>query len=463
MSIPLRNLLLMGFIFISFYSCKKDRVTTNSSYQLLTDRDSISFDTVFTSAGSITEQFKIFNTNDQSIDIGSISLQGGSSSPFKINADGIAGTVIRNIRVSAKDSIYIFVSVSIDPSSSQLPFLVQDSLQINYNGNTKYVKLNAYGQNAHYLHYKHISQNETWNNDLPYVITGGLFIDTSASLTINQGCKIYMHADAPFVVNGSLIINGDKYDSTHVVFAGDRLDEPYTDFPASYPGLYFSSSSKASSINYTVIKNAYQGIVCSDLNNTANLSMNQVVIDNAYDAGILCLNSNVSAVNILISNCGKNIILANGGTYNFIHCTSASYSDRYIQHKFPVLYISDNNGQTSTNSLNASFKNCIFWGEDNGLVDNEVVIDRKGNTTFICDFDHNLWRLKKSIQNCAISSALNQNPLFDSVNINNRYFNFRLKPQSPGIDAGTDAGILIDLDGNSRPVGLPDLGCYEKH
>jgi hypothetical protein len=462
MSIPLRNLFIGGLIIIAFYSCKKDQVTTNSSYLLFTDLDSISFDTVFTSAGSVTQQFKIFNTNDQSIDIGSISLKGGTSSPFKINVDGIAGTIIRNVRVFAKDSIYIFVSVSIDPSSSQLPFFVQDSLQINYNGNTKYVKLNAYGQNAHYFHNRHISQNETWNNDLPYVITGGLVIDTSTTLTINQGCKIYIHADAPFIINGSLVVNGDKYDSTHVVFAGDRLDEPYKNFPASYPGLFFSSSSKSNSINYTIIKNAYQGIVCSDLN-SGNLSMNQVVIDNAYDAGILCLNSNVSAVNALISNCGKNIILANGGTYNFIHCTSASYSDQFLQHKFPVLYISDNNGQTSTNNLNASFKNCIFWGEDNGFVDNEVVIDKKGNGIFNCEFDHNLWRLKKSLLNCSIISALNQNPLFDSVNVYNRYFNFRLKPLSPAIDAGIEAGILIDLDGNNRPVGMPDLGCYEKH
>ena len=431
------------------------------SYLLRTDRDSVSFDTVFTSTGSITQQFKIINANNQSINIGSITLAGGLSSPFKLNIDGISGIDATNIHVSAKDSIYVFVTVSINPTASQLPFIVQDSIQIIYNGNKKYVKLNAYGQNAHYMHNRHISQSETWNNDLPYVIRGSLIIDSSASLTINQGCKIYVHADAPFIINGSLIINGNKYDSTHVLFTGDRLDEPYKNYPASYPGLFFSSSSKANNINYTDIRNAYQGIVCSDLN-AGNLSMNQVVIDNAYDAGILCLNSNISATNTLISNCGKNIILANGGNYNFLHCTSVSYSDQFLQHKFPVLYISDENGQGTINIFNATFKNCIFWGEDNGLVDNEVVIERKGNASFNCNFDHNLWRIKKPLQNSSITSAINQNPLFDSVNINMRYFNFRLKSLSPAIDAGTDAGILIDLEGNKRPVGFPDLGCYEK-
>ncbi|HEY4936835.1 MAG TPA: choice-of-anchor Q domain-containing protein, partial [Puia sp.] len=33
---------------------------------------------------------------------------------------------------------------------------------------------------------------------------------------------------------------------------------------------------------------------------------------------------------------------------------------------------------------------------------------------------------------------------------------------SPAVDRGSNLGILIDLDGNPRPVNLPDLGCYER-
>ena len=33
----------------------------------------------------------------------------------------------------------------------------------------------------------------------------------------------------------------------------------------------------------------------------------------------------------------------------------------------------------------------------------------------------------------------------------------------PAIDSGANFGIVIDLDGNTRPVGTkPDLGCFEK-
>jgi hypothetical protein len=46
--------------------------------------------------------------------------------------------------------------------------------------------------------------------------------------------KVYFHADAPMVVRGTLNAIGEKYDSTRIQFAGDRLDEYYRDFPGSW-------------------------------------------------------------------------------------------------------------------------------------------------------------------------------------------------------------------------------------
>ena len=37
-----------------------------------------------------------------------------------------------------------------------------------------------------------------------------------------------------------------------------------------------------------------------------------------------------------------------------------------------------------------------------------------------------------------------------------------LRNGSPAIDKGTITGITIDLDGELRNTGAPDLGCYEK-
>jgi hypothetical protein len=56
----------------------------------------------------------------------------------------------------------------------------------------------------------------------------------------------------------------------------------------------------------------------------------------------------------------------------------------------------------------------------------------------------------------------NQQPQFDSINTSKNYYSFRLQTGSPAINKGTNAGVITDLDGKARPVGLPDLGCFEK-
>ncbi|HYK55212.1 MAG TPA: hypothetical protein VEV15_01965, partial [Flavisolibacter sp.] len=321
----MRNLLLFSILLFLVLSCTKERFTTSADAVLKTDVDTLHFDTVFTSAGSASQVFKIINENSKGIKINSVRLAGGTASPFKMNVDGVAGTSVSNVEVASNDSAYVFITVSIDPNASNLPFLIRDSIEISYNGNSKWVQLDAYGQNANFLRNKTVTANEVWNNDLPYVILGRLTVEPNATLTINEGCRIFMHADAPFIVRGSLQVNGDKYDSTRVVFSGDRLDEPYRNFPASFPGLIFTETSRNNIINYGIIKNAYQGIVAVEPSTGTKLILNETIIDNAHDAGILGINTSITARNVLVSNCGKNISLLKGGAYNFTHCTVASY------------------------------------------------------------------------------------------------------------------------------------------
>ncbi len=465
---PVRKLLLFyAAIICLLFACKKESFTNSASALLSTSVDTLHFDTVFTTTGSVTQFVKIINSNSKAIRISSVRLAGGAASPYKINVDGIQGPLVNNVEISANDSAYIFVTVSINPSIVNLPFIVQDSIEINYNGNRKWVQLDAFGQNANFLRNYEVTSNETWNNDKPYVILGKLTVDTNTTLTINKGCRIYMHADAPFVVHGTLQVNGDKWDSTRVVFSGDRLDVPYRDYPAGYPGLIFSTVSENNSLTYATIKNAYQGIVVVDPSPSANakLTLSQTIIDNAYDAGILSLNSSITARNLLVSNCGKNIILAKGGNYDFLHCTIASTSNNFIQHKDPVLFISNflNQGIITTAPLNASFRNCIFWGDANGLVENEVITAKQGTTAYNVTFDQVLWRVQTPPANATIMGAINnQQPLFDTINTAQRIYSFRLKDNSPAINKGVNTGLSIDLDGKPRPIGFPDLGAYEK-
>lgn len=349
-------------------SCRKDSFITSADARVTITADTLKYDTVFVTAGSTYRTFKIINENNQKLRLSSLKLMGGAGSVFKMNVDGTAGTQFSNIEIEANDSLYVFAQVNVNPGAANLPFILRDSIEINFNGNKRLVQLEAWGQNAHFFRDKVVAVNETWNNDLPYVILGSLLINTNQTLTINKGCRIYVHADAPIVVDGTLQVNGLKDTADRVYFRGDRLDEPYRDYPASWPGIFFQPGSKDNVFIYADIRNAYQAVALQDPSPNANpkLVLNECVIDNAYDAGIISLNSSVRARNCLVSNCGKNLFLVKGGDYQFSHCTVVTYANRFIEHRDPVLvvsnFISINNTPVTAN-LNAVFRNCIFWGE----------------------------------------------------------------------------------------------------
>jgi len=459
-------LFLWAILFLP--ACRKDSFVTGKNAFVHFSSDTLSFDTVFTTTGSITQSLKIINGNDRKLLLSGIKLMGGSSSHFGINIDGSPGPEQDNIELAAGDSLYIFVAVRIDPNQAGLPFIIQDSIQVSSGDNRQYIQLQAWGQNARFLRNQTITGQVTWDNKLPYVILGGLRIDSGATLSIPAGCRIYLHADAPLLVDGTLQVTGDKYDSARVTFQGDRLDDPYRDFPGSWPGIYFRETSKGSHLGYTIIKNAYQAIVASSLpaGGIPKVILDQCIIDNSYDAGILCAQSSLQATNCLISNCGKNVVLGFGGNYQFTHCTVASYSNTYLSHTLPVLTLSNYLSQGSTivpADLQANFINCIFWG-DNGNVDNEVQVSRQGNTLFSVNFSNCLWKVKTAPTGVGANNMLvNSNPSFDSVDNNKRFYDFHLKAASPALDKGQLTGILFDLDGNPRIVaGAPDLGCYER-
>ena len=443
-----------------FFSCTKERYTSDPNLKLSTSADTLKFDTLFTSTGSTSQEFRIYNEHGENITISSIRLAGGNVSPFKINADGVSGPQINDLTIGAEDSLYVFVTVSINPTASDLPFVVQDSIEISYNGNKKWIQLQALGRNAIFLNNKIITTAETWTNAMPYVILGALQIAPGGSLQITAGTQVYLHADAPFIVNGILDIQGGAADSSRVQFGGDRLDEPYKYFPASWPGIIINST--GNNIRYANILNAYQGITVSE---AASITLEEVKIDNAFEAGISAFNAQVTARNLLISNSGKNLVLAGGGQYNFTHCTIAATSTDYIIHKNPVLFLSNYiNNTAQAAALNANFTNCIFWGESGGFVDKEIVTSVSPSAPFNVLFDGILWSVLANPAGVTVAGAdiKNDPPLFDSLATRPRFASFRLQAGSPAINKGEPTSVNIDLDARPRPVGLPDLGCYER-
>ena len=460
-----RVLIFLIFIVFVSVSCQKQS-NINGNAILTLSADTVKFDTVFTSVGSITQKVKLINSNNQTIFISDIILMGGAVSPFIINIDGSPGPEVSNLSIQAHDSIYIFVTVYIKPGSQPNPFILQDSIRIRYHSGQQFIQLSAWGQNAHFLKNLVIGINTSWLNDLPYVISGGLLIDSNATLTIQPGVHIYIHADALINVYGSLVALGKAEDSQRVFFNGDRLDLPYADYPGSWPGIYFNNSSRDNILNYAVFQNGYRTLVAegpgSDI--SPKLSLNQCIINNSYAEGILAIQSSIKAVNCLISNCGQNLVISLGGVYQFEQCTVASYSTQFLSHQQPVLTISNsasNGNQVFTNDLNIHFTNCIFWGSE-GIPD-EALITKQGNTAFKVLFDHAILKQQNYPANTdSISLFLNTDPMFLATGQSGNQFDFHVKANSPAVDKGLDLGIFTDLDGYLRPVNQPDFGCYER-
>lgn len=461
----MKNLLFIVVTASCISSCTKNSFLTSKDAAVAFSADTVFFDTVFVTTGSVTQSVKIINPNSQKLHLTDIRLMGGAQSHFAINIDGSPGPEVAGVDLDAGDSLYVFVAVQINPNSANLPFIVQDSIQVAFNGNLEYIQLQAWGQNANFLRNQVLTGSTVWNSTLPYVILGSLQIDTGATLTIPAGCRVYFHADAPLLVDGSLQVNGT--DSNRVLFTGDRLDAPYNGYPGSWPGIYFRGGSNNDVLQYADVENADEAVavLAAPAGSTAKVVLQQCIVNNSYDAGILGIDGSIQAVNCLISNCGQNVLLGGGGYYSFVQCTDAAYSDNYLSHTEPVLAITDEilyGSSLYTGAVQASFVNCIFWG-NYGNVPDEVVVSQQTSNSFVVGFSNCLWKVQDAPSPVTTTNMiLNQDPLFDSVNTAANYYNFHLQSNSPAVGAGAAAGVMIDLDGKARPANSPDLGCYQR-
>lgn len=461
--------ILLGFCCLYFFlasSCKKDNILSSGG-KLSFSTDTLSFDTVFTSVASVTGSFKIYNDNAKRIRIDEIKLAGGDASPFRMNVDGEPTKDIRNVEIAANDSLYVFVAVTVDPTSGLLPFLVVDEVQVRLNGQTYAVQLEAYGQDAHYIT-DSVLHSQTWVNDKPYVIVHSARVDSAQILTIQKGCRIYMHQDSKLYVKGTLNVYGTRQDS--VVFQGDRLDRSYfgyKDYPGEWRGIHFLGASQGSQLNYAIIKNAgfsdaavyVQPPDFFDINHPT-VELKNCTIYNSMGYGILAYNAHIRADNCLIHTCGaQNLAVLKGGHYEFNYCTLATYGGTGINHaQSPTVALLNYYDSTQTiyvgDNLTATFTNCVMYGP----LDDEIIFGKKSEWNYSVTFTNCLLKRNATITNAnMVSCILNTDPQFTDY----YKWDFHPKPTSPVRQAGvTVAGIIYDLDGQSRGTP-PSIGCYE--
>ncbi len=132
-------------ILISLSACRKSNTYFEGTTNLRFSTDTLVFDTVFTTVGSITKRVKIYNDLDEDLQIDEIKLAGTANSPYRLNIDGLEGNVAKDVVLRSKDSLHIFVEVTIDPNDSNQPHIHTDSITFITNGKQQDVDLVAWG------------------------------------------------------------------------------------------------------------------------------------------------------------------------------------------------------------------------------------------------------------------------------------------------------------------------------
>lgn len=465
------------FIFLTLLSLlavscvKEDEIDTDPSVKLQFSTDTVLFDTIFTTVGSATQVFKIYNNGNKKINISSIHLGRGASSPYRFNIDGVSALEVNDIEIMAKDSAFVFVKVTIDPNEANAPLVQQDSLVFTINNNVQDVKLIAWGQDAHFYNRAIIGSDYVFEADKPHVIYNYLIVDSLYTLEIMAGAQVHLHAGAMLVVynSGSLKVRGTK--DNPVVFQGDRLEDNFKELPGQWGRIWLYPGSINNEIDWAIIKNGETGIQVDTTGNSTNptLRISNSQIYNMTGIGLLAQGTTIEAANLVIGNCGSyTLALTLGGSYDFRHCTFANYWNNYQRQNGMILnnYYFDVNKNEQPRALEkAYFGNCIIYGQHN----DELTLDKsKSSVAFNYLFDHCLIKTTLNTSNSEnyIQTIKNQEPWFRDPQ------KFQYQPDST-ISSVINKGSLdvinmsqfnltLDLEGNSRVNdAAPDLGAYE--
>jgi hypothetical protein len=443
-------------LLISFFSCKRtsEKITTNPNAKLSFSQTVITFDTIFTSIGTITQRLWVYNKNSHALSISSIRLGKLSTSSYSFIINGQENYELSNYEIFGKDSLLVLIKVLINPQNKSLPYLVEDSLEFTTNGNVQDVDLTAYGQDAIFLTNTTVACNTTWTNIKPYVINGNVTVPAGCTLTVDLGTRIRFHKNATLTVAGTLIAQGNK--DSIVTFRHDNLSSYYDDIAGQWGGLIFKSGSKNNHLLYTEIKNATTGISMypePDGDTIAELKIENSIVKNCSKNLITVMATDFYAVNSLLNNCVGYIFNASsGGNYYFDFCTLTNYSYDFFR-EASILRLSNQDSTIST-PIVAKLRNTILWGD---MVD-EITLNNDGVDGFTFSADYSI--LKSSLTITNNNSLFNQDPLFTDEY--NKKFTLKAgPPASPAINAGIPLpSITTDLVGAARGAN-PNMGCYE--
>ncbi len=473
-------LLCISALFV--LSCSDDEeFTSDASVRLSFSADTIRFDTVFTTIGSSTQRFKVYNRNDKGVRLNSVSLARKGESGFRINVDGQYGPVVSDVEVLHDDSIFVFVEVTVDPQASDSPVLIRDTVVFALeNGIRQHVILEAYGQDVVIIKGEVVYDDLELSASRPYLVYDSLVVAENAKLTIPAGTRLCFHQGASMRVHGQVICNGSIEES--VVFRGDRTDKlfpylPYDRLDAQWEGIYLFSESEGNVFDHVDIHGAIYGIVC-DASTTSGrkLELTNSVVHNVSGDGLHAVCCDILVANTQISNSGGHCVSLFGGSSEFIHCTIAQF---YPWNAFygAALYFCNAAGDVVYPLEKAHFYNTIITGYSDDDISGGDINRNTDNISSDVPFNYlfencvlNTKVDEKDISsyiNCVMESEENtayKASNFYDIDTYNYIYDFRLSEQSVARGVGSSSfssEYPFDMLGVPRPEEHPDAGCYQ--
>lgn len=459
-------LLLLIIITAAMQSCIEDGISTSSADQPTFSTDSLKLGVVFTEQGSTTHRFLVYNRHDKIININSIQLRDKTQNVFRLNVDGESGSEFHNVEIRPNDSIYVFVEATLSPNGKTGPLTISNTLDFTTLGVTKSVVITADGLDVVRLKAKIVDTDTRLTAERPYQLFDSLVVAPGVTLTIDPGAHLYFHDKSELIVRGSLRVNGTP--ESPVNMTGDRTGNVVASIPfelmsGQWGGIYFATTSSANKMVNTSIRNMSYGVVVDSVaastpDNPALYLLN-CQIHNSTGYILQAAHSAVTAIGTELSDAANGIVYIRGGNLTMNHCTIANY---YLFSALggPALQLDHINAETDDLSglpkLQADITNTIIYG--NGT-----------------DISHgDLTGTAVTLRRCLLKSAGTDddnfiNCLWDTdptyFTVREEYlFDYRLKPESPAIQAADPALTLpaaaVDRYGVTR-LTPPSLGAYE--
>lgn len=456
---------LTFWILLFAVSCNRDEISFNApSQQLRFSKDTVFCDTVYNQVRSETYAVKVYNDEDQDIMIPKISLASGSSSLYRINVDGKAGTEFNNVPLRKKDSLYIFVEIA--PVASAPEAIAEDQVVFQSPAGNQHVTLFSVVQDAEFFIQNDsnpniLNEDTNWTNEKAKIIFGDLTVAEGKQLSIQPGTKVYFFKNSGLKIskNASLNVNGVL--GSEVLFRGDRNDPRYDTIPKNWNGISLDEGSNLN-MNYAKLQGGDIGL---DLYQS-NANISNTIFHTFQNYGIRSVASTLTAENLVMNHCGEaNLGIFKGGSVQLTHCTLANYWE--MNSSLPGLSLfatnswTNSSGQEENGALQLNVYNSVLYGR----ADNAVFFKPVSGQNFSYLFSHSALKYAEGAGynfegNPAVVTCLkNQDPKF--LNTYASKMNLRVAEDSPVKGKGIYLNAVSrDITGVIRN-NPPTMGAYE--